>query len=137
MLGSASVWQNVGVNMIFFMVALQQIPKELYECSSIDGVPPLRVFWSITLPMIGKMFQIILLMAIIGSLKMADLVLASTNGQPGGSTEVVMTYIFKYFFGYGGRIIQVGYASSMSVVTGMILAIISVIYLQSTKRMKD
>jgi ABC-type sugar transport system permease subunit len=137
MLGTASVWQNVGVNMIFFMVALQQIPRELYECASIDGVPPVRVFWSITLPMIGRMFQIILLMAIIGSLKMADLVLASTNGQPGGSTEVVMTYIFKYFFGYGGRIIQVGYASAMSVVTGIILAIISVIYLKTTKRLKD
>jgi ABC-type sugar transport system permease subunit len=137
MLGSASVWQNVGVNMIFFMVALQQIPKELYECSDLDGVPPLRVFWSITLPMIGKMFQIILLMAIIGSLKVADLVLASTNGQPGGATEVVMTYVFKYFFGYSGRSIQIGYASSMSVITGIILAVVSVIYLKTTKKMQD
>jgi raffinose/stachyose/melibiose transport system permease protein len=137
MLGSASVWQNVGVNMIFFMVALQQIPNELYECSSLDGVPPLKVFWYITLPMIGKMFQIILLMAIIGSLKMADLVLASTNGQPGGATEVVMTHVFKYFFGYSGRSIQIGYASSMSVVTGIILAFISVIYLKTTKRLTD
>jgi ABC-type sugar transport system permease subunit len=137
MLGSASVWQNVGVNMIFFMVALQQIPKELYECSALDGVPPLRVFWSITLPLIGKMFQIILLMAIIGSLKVADLVLASTNGQPGGATEVVMTYVFKYFFGYSGRAIQIGYASSMSVITGIILAIVSVVYLKATKKMQD
>lgn len=137
MLGSASVWQNVGVNMIFFMVALQQIPRELYECANIDGVPAFKVFWKITFPLIGKMFQIILLMAIIGSLKMADLVLASTNGQPGGSTEVVMTYIFKYFFGYSGRIIQIGYASSMSVITGIILATVSVIYLKTTKRMKD
>ena len=137
MLGTASVWQNAGVNMIFFMVALQQIPQELYECASIDGVPPLRVFVSITLPMIGKMFQIILLMAIIGSLKVADLVLASTNGQPGGATEVVMTYIFKYFFGHSGRIIQIGYASAMSVITGLILAVVSVIYLNATKKMRD
>jgi ABC-type sugar transport system permease subunit len=137
MIGSASVWQNVGVNMIFFMVALQQIPKELYECASIDGVPAFKVFWSITLPMIGKMFQIILLLAIIGSLKIADLVLASTNGQPGGSTEVVMTYIFKYFFGYAGRMIQVGYASAMSVITGIILATVSVIYLRTTRKLKD
>ena len=137
MLGTASVWQNVGVNMIFFMVALQQIPRELYECASIDGVPPLKVFWSITLPLIGKMFQIILLMAIIGSLKMADLVLASTNGQPGGASEVVMTYIFKYFFGHSGRIIQIGFASAMSVVTGLILAAISVIYLKATKKLRD
>lgn len=134
MIGSASVWQNVGVNMIFFMVALQQIPTELYECSDLDGVPPLKVFWFITLPMIGKMFQIILLMAIIGSLKVADLVLTSTNGMPGGSTEVVMTYIYKQFFGNPA---QIGYASAMSIITGIILAMISLVYLKTTKKMQD
>jgi ABC-type sugar transport system permease subunit len=135
-LGTASVWQNVGVNMIFFLVALQGIPRELYECASIDGVSPWRQFWSITLPMIGPMFQMILLMAIVGSLKIADLILASTNGQPGGSTEVVMTYVFKYFFGYSGRTYQIGYASAQAVVTGIILGIVSVIYLKGTKKMR-
>lgn len=135
-LGLASVWQNVGVNMIFFLVALQRIPKELYECASIDGASPWRQFWGITLPMIGPMFQIILLMAIVGSLKMADLILASTNGQPAGTTEVVMTYVFRYFFGYSGRPAEIGYASALSVITGIILALVSVIYLKSTSRMK-
>jgi ABC-type sugar transport system permease subunit len=135
-LGLASVWQNAGVNMIFFLVALQRIPKELYECASIDGASPWRQFWGITLPMIGPMFQIILLMAIVGSLKIADLILASTNGQPAGGTEVVMTYVFKYFFGHSGRPSEIGYASSLSVVTGLILALVSMVYLKSTERMK-
>jgi ABC-type sugar transport system permease subunit len=87
--------------------------------------------------MIGPMFQMILLMAIIGSLKVADLILASTNGQPGGTTEVVMTYVFKYFFGYSGRTPQIGYASAMAVITGIILSIVSVIYLKATKKMRD
>ncbi|MDR3192589.1 MAG: sugar ABC transporter permease [Treponema sp.] len=135
-LGLASVWQNAGVNMIFFLVALQRIPKELYECASIDGASPWRQFWGITLPMIGPMFQIILLMAIVGSLKIADLILASTNGQPAGGTEVVMTYVFKYFFGHSGRPSEIGYASSLSVITGLILALVSMVYLKSTERMK-
>jgi ABC-type sugar transport system permease subunit len=82
------------------------------------------------------MFQMILLMAIVGSLKIADLILASTNGQPGGSTEVVMTYVFKYFFGYSGRTYQIGYASAQAVVTGIILGIVSMIYLKGTKKMR-
>ena len=135
-LGLASVWQNVGVNMIFFLVALQRIPMELYECASLDGASAWRKFWNITLPMIGPMFQIILLMAIVGSLKMADLILASTNGQPAGQTEVVMTYVFKYFFGFAGRPSEIGYASSQSVITGIILALVSMVYLKSTKRMQ-
>lgn len=133
-LGLASVWNNFGINMIFFLMALQSVPKELYESASIDGITPVRRFFSITLPMIGPTFQSVLLMAIVGSLKMADLILASTNGQPAGGTEVVMTYVFKYFFGYSGRRVEVGYASAMAVVTGIILAIVSFAYMRMTKK---
>lgn len=133
-LGLASVWNNFGINMIFFLMALQSVPRELYESASIDGITPVRRFFSITLPMIGPTFQSVLLMAIVGSLKMADLILASTNGQPAGGTEVVMTYVFKYFFGYSGRRVEVGYASAMAVVTGIILAIVSFIYMRMTKK---
>lgn len=136
-LGLASVWNNFGINMIFFLMALQSVPKELYESARIDGTSPVRQFFSITLPMIGPTFQSVLLMAIVGSLKMADLILASTNGQPAGGTEVVMTYVFKYFFGYSGRRVEIGYASAMAVITGIILAIVSLIYMRLTKKIGD
>jgi ABC-type sugar transport system permease subunit len=136
-LGIASVWQNVGINMIFFLVALQRIPPELYECASLDGASVWTKFHTITIPMIGPMFQIILLNAIVGSLRVADLILASTNGQPGGQTEVVMTYVFKFFFGYSGRTIEIGYASALSVVTAIILAGVSLVYLRMTKKMQE
>lgn len=136
-LGLASVWNNFGINMIFFLMALQSVPRELYESARIDGTSPVRQFFSITLPMIGPTFQSVLLMAIVGSLKMADLILASTNGQPAGGTEVVMTYVFKYFFGYSGRRVEIGYASAMAVVTGIILAIVSLIYMRLTKKIGD
>lgn len=134
-LGLASIWNNYGINMIFFLMALQSVPKELYECAELDGITPIKKFFHITLPMIGPTFQAVLLMALVGSLKVSDLVLATTNGQPAGGTEVVMTYVFKYFFGYDGRNIEVGYASAMAVVTGIILAIISLIYMKSTNKL--
>lgn len=134
-LGLASIWNNYGINMMFFLMALQSVPKELYECAEIDGITPVKKFFYITLPMIGPTFQAVLLMAIVGSLKVSDLILASTNGQPAGQTEVVMTYVFKYFFGYDGRNIEVGYASAMALVTGVILAIVSVIYMKMSNKL--
>lgn len=134
-LGLASVWSGYGINMIFFLMALQNVPKELYECADLDGITPWKKFTKITLPMIGPTFQSVLLMAIVGSLKMSDLILASTNGQPGGETEVVMTYVFKYFFGYDGRTIEIGYASAMAVVTGIILAAVSAIYMKCSNKL--
>ena len=133
-LGMASVWNNFGINMIFFLMALQSVPVELYECANIDGITPFKKFFYITLPMIGPTFQAVLLMAIVGSLKMSDLILASTNGQPAGQTEVVMTYVFKYFFGYDGRTVEVGYASAMAVVTGVILAAVSAVYMKCSNK---
>ncbi|WP_313153421.1 carbohydrate ABC transporter permease [Lacrimispora sp.] len=134
-LGMASIWCYLGINIIFFLMALQSVPAELYECAKLDGASASRTFFSITIPMIGPIFRIVLLNAIIGSLKVNDLVLASTNGQPGGRTEVVMTYVFKYFFGYSGRRVEVGYASAMAVVTGVFLGIITLIYLKSSNKM--
>lgn len=131
-LGLASVWNNYGVNMIFFLMALQSVPAELYECAQIDGVTPIKKFFRITLPMIGPTFQAVVLMSIVASLKMSELILASTNGQPAGQTEVVITYVFKYFFGYDGRKIEVGYASAMALVTGVILAAVSFVYMKLT-----
>ncbi len=137
MLGIASIWNNFPINMIYFLMALQSIPREIYECAELDGVTPWKRFWNITLPMIAPIAQVVILMAIVGSLKVSDLVLASTNGAPGGKTEVIMTYVFKYFFGYSGRSVEIGYASAMSVVTGIFLAIISFIYMRVTSKMNE
>ncbi len=133
----ASIWQNFGINMLFFLSGLQNIPKDLYESADIDGANKIQQFFKITLPMLAPVIQVVFMLAIIGSLKMTDLVLVLTNGQPAGSTEVVMTYIFKYFFrfGEGSMELQIGYASAMGFLTAIIIAGITVIYLKSTKWM--
>jgi ABC-type sugar transport system permease subunit len=132
---AASIWCYTGINMIFFLMALQSIPQELNDCATLDGCIGLNRFIRITLPLIGPIFRMVLLNAIIGSLKINDLVLASTNGQPAGKTEVAMTYIFKFFFGYSSRRVEVGYASAMSVIMGIFLGVVTFIYLRFSKRM--
>ena len=95
-----SLWTTFGLNMIYFLMGLQNIPKSLYECASIDGASPLRQFFSITVPLLSPILQLVLMLSVLGTMKMTDLILVLTNGGPGGTTEVVMTYIFKYFFYY-------------------------------------
>lgn len=134
----ASIWSHFGVNMIFFLMGLQSVPEELYECARIDGVNKVQQFIYITVPMLAPIMQIIIMLAIVEGMKMTDMVLVLTNGGPAGQTEVVMTYIFKYFFRYGGEAatrLQYGYASSMAVVTAIIIGIITILYLRFTKKM--
>ena len=135
-----SLWTTFGLNMIYFLMGLQNIPKSLYECASIDGASPLRQFFSITVPLLSPILQLVLMLSVLGTMKMTDLILVLTNGGPGGTTEVVMTYIFKYFFSYGdnaARDVQFGYASAMAVVTAVILGITTLIYLRVSRKMQS
>ena len=77
----ASIWQNFGINMLFFMTGLQAIPPEMYEAASIDGASNTRQFLTITIPLLGPVLQMVLMNAILGSLKVTDLVLTLTNGK--------------------------------------------------------
>jgi raffinose/stachyose/melibiose transport system permease protein len=83
--------------------------------------------------------QIVFMLSLLGTMRIADLVLVMTNGQPGGTTEVAMTYIFKYFFSYGdvGRRTQFGYGSALTIILSLILAIITMVYLKWSKKLKN
>ena len=135
-----SLWTTFGLNMIYFLMGLQNISKSLYECASIDGANEVQQFFYITMPLVAPILQLVLMLSVLGTMKMTDLILVLTNGAPGGSTDVVMTYIFKYFFSYGESAameVQFGYASSMAVVTAVILGIVTLIYLKVSKKMQE
>ena len=133
-----SIWQNFGINMLFFMTGLQSIPPELYEAAAIDGASQTQQFLRITIPMLGPIMQMVLMNAILGSLKVTDLVLTLTNGKPSGKTEVMMTYIYKRFFGESGAsAMDYGYGAALTVVTAIILTIVTLMYLRATKKSSD
>ena len=134
----ASIWQNFGINMLFFMTGLQSISPDMYEAAAIDGASNTRQFFTITIPLLGPVLQMVLMNAILGSLKVTDLVLTLTNGNPSGKTEVMMTYIYKQFFGQGGQTAKdYGYGAALTVVTAVILTIVTLVYLETTKKTQD
>ncbi|MCQ2419747.1 MAG: sugar ABC transporter permease [Clostridia bacterium] len=134
----ASIWQNFGINMLFFMTGLQSISPEMYEAAAIDGANNTRQFFTITIPLLGPVLQMVLMNAILGSLKVTDLVLTLTFGRPSGKTEVMMTYIYKRFFGEAGSsAMDYGFGAALTVVTAIILTIVTLIYLRATKKSSD
>lgn len=136
----AQIWSGFGITMVYFLMGLQGIPQELYECAKIDGANRIQQFFKVTIPMLSPVLQIILMLAIVNGMKMTDLALVLTNGTPAGKSEVVMTYIFKYFFSsdaMSSNMAQFGYASAMSVVTAFIVGIITILYMKLSSKMKS
>lgn len=135
---SASTWQSFGINVLYFMAALNNIPEELYEAASIDGATTWMKFKKITVPMMGPVLQTILLLSINGTLHVNDLVLATTNGGPGGDTFTVMPYmVSKFVPGFASVGANIGYGCCLAVITAIIMCCIALGYNKISKKLSN
>jgi len=103
------IWNFVGLYLIIFISALQNIPSEIHDAAKIDGVSGARKLFTITLPMIWGTIQVAIILCISGSLKSFDLVYVMTKGGPAHATELLATYMYNstfstYRYGYGSAI---------------------------------
>ena len=138
MLVIADIWKSLGVNVLYFLAALQNVPDDVYESAKLDGASPWTVFSKITVPMIGPVLKTIVMLSIVGTLGINELVVVLTNGAPSGSTFTVKSYIFSnYAPGMADVGVNVGYGCAMSLVTGILLAVITMTYKKLTKSMGE
>ncbi|UUZ86657.1 sugar ABC transporter permease [Paenibacillus sp. P26] len=127
-------WQNFGINMLFFLVGLSSIPKEVYESADIDGATNWKKIKYISIPMMGRILQIILFLSILGTLKSIGPYLILTDGGPDHATEITFLFIFHQFFsGESGS--NFGYGATVAVVTAIFLLVLSIGYFKLTRRM--
>jgi raffinose/stachyose/melibiose transport system permease protein len=131
------VWQGLGYNMTLILAGLQKIPPELYEAAKMDGANERQKLFYITIPQLGKMLQIIIMLSILNGLKTFDLVNVLTRGQPNHGSETMVTYIFNYFFEQEGYRAQQGYAASASVIAFLIISLVAAIYFIASKKLGD
>lgn len=109
-IAAMSQWQYIGYTVILFIVAIQNIPEDLYEAAEIDGANAIKKFFYITLPEIKDTILINTIITVTGSIREYDEVFVTTNGGPGHSTETLATYLYKVGF----RNDQMGYASALA-----------------------
>lgn len=112
-----SAIKNVGLNMILFLTALQQVPKSLYEAAELDGAKSIRRFFKITLPLISPTIFLTMIITTIGAMKVFGQVYVMTRGGPGDSTKVLVYYIWETAFNH----FEMGYAAAVAFVLFSIL----------------
>ncbi|KRE98887.1 sugar ABC transporter permease [Paenibacillus sp. Soil766] len=125
-----SVLKNVGLNMVIFLAALQEVPKMYYEAAKIDGASRMRTFWNITFPMISPAFFLALILTLIGSLKVFSQIQVMTDGGPGISTYVLVYYIYQQAF----KQFEFGYASSIAFILFFLVLILTIVQWNMRKR---
>ncbi|MCC3371832.1 carbohydrate ABC transporter permease [Cohnella sp. REN36] len=125
-----SVLKNVGLNMVLFIAALQQVPRSLYEAAELDGAGKTRTFFNVTLPMITPTVFLTVVMTVIGSLKVFGQIFVMTQGGPMESTKVLVYYIWEKAF----KLYDLGYASSAAFVLFFVVLALTLVQWQLRKR---
>ena len=124
----ALIWRWTGYNMVFFLAGLQNIEYSVYEAAKIDGASGWRTFWSITVPLLRPTIVMTTIMSINGTLQLFDESVNLTKGGPANATITMSHYIYNGSFGEG--VANYGYASAMSVIVFIMVAVLAFINLK-------
>ncbi|WP_054027616.1 carbohydrate ABC transporter permease [Bacillus sp. FJAT-28004] len=133
-----AIWGAIGNYMLLFLAGLQSIPDDVYESASLDGANASQKFFYITIPMLGPVLQMIIMLAITISLKGYESIMVLTEGGPIGRTEVMYLYVYRMFFPISSSstmIQQIGYGSAVGFMSAVIVGIITLGYFWLSKRL--
>lgn len=131
-------WIWFGNSFIMLMAGVQGINSDYFEAAAIDGAGRWRRFFSITLPLLRPIMLYVFITSLIGGVQMFDLpfLLSNVNGDPLGSTQTAIMYLYK--FGFATRPKQVGYAAAIAYVLFFLILILSIIqFLLLNKKEED
>jgi lactose/L-arabinose transport system permease protein len=120
----AITWRWTGYNMIFYLAALQNIDRSIYEAARIDGVPPWARFWHLTLPMLKPVILFTTVISTIGTLQLFDEPYNITLGGPSQATQTLSYYIYDLTFRF---MPSFGYTATVSWVIVVLVGILSFI----------
>jgi multiple sugar transport system permease protein len=120
-LAAISLWKYCGFHIILFLAGLQSIPTEIIEASVVDGTNVIQRFFSIIIPSIKTVVEIILFLNVRGALQVFDIPFLVTNGGPGYASSTFTVYTLSTAFTYN----NFGMASAMGVTLLFLIIVLS------------
>jgi multiple sugar transport system permease protein len=116
-------WKDAPFMAIILLAGMQGIPEDLYDAARVDGANAWQQFWKLTVPLIMPLTITMGLFRLIWSLGGFDLVYGLTFGGPGVATSVLALQVFRE----GIMFFKFGFASAISVVLLILVAVIGIL----------
>lgn len=125
-----TIWKSVGWAMIFYLVALRNVPSDLLEAGELDGASPVQKFLRITPLLISPTTLFLFVVQLISALQAYDQINVLTQGGPSGSTRTLLYLYYQSAF----ESFQIGEASTVAVVLVFLCMLLSVFSFSISKR---
>jgi multiple sugar transport system permease protein len=128
-----TIWWCIGLPMVLFLAALQQVPRELYEAAALDNASRWTRLTRITLPAISRTFVLVVIIEIILQFQLFGQPQLMTLGGPNNATRPIVLFIYET----GWRQWELGYAAAAAqVLFAMILLAAMAQYFVASRREK-
>lgn len=125
-----TVWWTIGLPMMLFLAALQQIPGELYEAAVLDNASRWRTFWAITLPSIMRTFVVVTTYEIVLQFQLFGQALLLTQGGPDNASRPIVLFIYETGF----RDWNLGLAAAASEILFLLMALAAALQYFASRR---
>ncbi|MCB1883418.1 MAG: sugar ABC transporter permease [Geminicoccaceae bacterium] len=125
----ADVWQWTPFMVLIFLAGLRALPVEPYEAAMIDGASPLQTFTRLTLPMMGKVIAVAVLIRGIDLFRVFDYVYVMTSGGPGTATYSLSLYAWQQTFSF----VKWGYGATISLFSLVIVLVVANLFIYLAK----
>ena len=119
-------WKDAPFMAVILLAGMQGIPEDLYDAARVDGANAWQRFWLLTIPLIMPLTITMGLFRLVWSLGSFDLVYGLTFGGPGVATSVLALQVFRE----GILFFKFGFASAISVILLILVAIIGILGLR-------
>jgi multiple sugar transport system permease protein len=128
-IGIMTVWKSLGYAAVIYIAGLQGIPRMYYEAAEMDGASKLRVFRSVTVPLLRPTTLFLLVISFIGRLQEFAQMFVMTRGGPAYASTTIAYYIYNEAF----ENFKFGTASAISFLLFVIILVISLAQLKLMK----
>ncbi|MBQ2053428.1 MAG: sugar ABC transporter permease [Eubacterium sp.] len=125
-----TVWKAVGYSAIFYLTAIDKIPRDRYEAASLDGAGFWKKLIYITLPGVSPTTFFLCIITMVDALKAYDQIQILTQGGPAGSTRT-LTYLF---YQLGFEQFKMGQASAVAIIIVVITVALSYTQFRLSKK---
>ena len=129
-LAITTIWWTLGFNFVLYLAGLQDIPRELYEASAMDGAGPWQQIRRITVPLLARTTTLVAVLQVIASLKVFDQMYLMTQGGPNFATRSVLEYVYDEGF----TNFRTGYAAAASMLFFVVVLAVSAVWFGLVRR---
>ena len=126
------VWLAVAMDTVMLLAGLQSTPMELYEAAELDGANKWQRFRYITMPFLLPVLSVVLILQIKNGLTVYDIIVALTNGGPGGATESLSILIYNHGF----KEVKFSYAIAEAIILTIVICAISFVQTSISNKKK-